>query len=233
MKQVQKFLVFNHPSILWVIRGFYLSNDRDLCHIQFPDLCDWGITSDAEYYEVFNLASITDDQIIEIEKEIECVVNYNAAIQEHNTNVVGEAISVLKSLDNTKLSEYLDKHVSLPSPDYTKWIQYDFIGTGKVRKYVECAKRAIDLYHIKENESDNNDVLVGEAIAYLVQRGKKFGIDFTIDNAVSYANRVAGELEFERIIADNPTKDFSSVDWTPHKDNSFKNAEIYLWNRVN
>ena len=229
MKKVQEFVKFTNPLILNVIRGFYLSNDRDLCHSSFSCDMSWqGITTEVQLGVVAKLANITDEQLVEIEAEIDLVVNQNKIIQTENKTIIDDAVQVLKSLNNGLLSKYLDKNVDLPRPDYTRWYRYEFVVPGTVRRYVESAKIAIETYHKKLKAVEDKKVLTGEAVEYLISIGKRCGLDFNFENALNLANDYAGQREFERIMSLNPDVDYSDAEWEPHYGHSFKSVDIYI-----
>ena len=229
MSKVTSFIKFTNPLILNVIRGFYLSNNRDLCHSNLSSDMSWqGITNASQLEKVSQLANLTDNEILEIEAEIEAVVSQNKIIAIANAKMVEESVETLKSLQNELLSKYLAKNVRLPEPDYKRWYRYDFVEPGVVRRYVEHAKKLVANYHKKILRLEEKQVLSNEAVDYLIAKGKKYGVDFTIENALSYANDVAGNLEFDAIRLRNPDVDYSDNGWEALPGHTFKNVQIYI-----
>lgn len=92
-------------------------------------------------------------------------------------------------------------------------------------------------------------VLKGEAIQYLIERGKKINVDFTVETAIQSANHLAFEYEVGRLASDEPIsfsgddncEDCSGwvpgnrrcecgnrrVDWVESWGHSFKTPSIY------
>ena len=78
------------------------------------------------------------------------------------------------------------------------------------RLALEMEKKAAAEREALERETAT-EVLKGEAIQYLIERGKKINVDFTVETAITAANQLAFEYEVKRRDSDGPI-DFSGDD---------------------
>lgn len=97
---------------------------------------------------------------------------------------------------NHNVSKYLEKqHMPFYHPQH-HFSNYE----TSYRNYKE-AKEKIEETKRQKTVENNKNKLVEEAVNWLLTKGKTLGSDFTLSNAIEYANEIAFEEEKQRLIA--------------------------------
>lgn len=209
-----------NPLINDLFRGFYITNGTQLGHSNFSDAYQ-GKFNDNSLTVYKKLASVTEDQLIEIEKEIADVIPHNQELITKNKEQVDLAVTVLSQLTNEKIKKYLKKESTfyyIPKPHYSNWYNTDFLTRkDQARKMVEFAKKAVSNYEESKSKQSKQEKeqeqLLTDAIKYLLDNGKSIGTDFTVNNAIECADELAYTLEVEKQRSQGGYINFSGDDY--------------------
>lgn len=88
-------------------------------------------------------------------------------------------------------------------------VQASYITRDRMAQEKEAKEKAEREKAERENAIS---IMKGEAIQYLIERGKKINIDFTVDNAVEVANQLAFDYEVKRLESSDEPISFNGQD---------------------
>jgi hypothetical protein len=161
------------------------------------------------YYRAYSpkWEEITEQKLAEWEQQ-------SVAIDKHNEDAYAAYYKAFETARITLLSffstgtkeyKYLTNNTHLPS--YNRPVKFEYF-LNKYKKYKE------DIETAERNKKSEEELkqLKNEAIQWLLDRGKRIGEDFTIENALYIANGIALDEEIERKIADIKNSPLGTID---------------------